>query len=149
MRELAVRYKAEKVCHEEMVKMPLVDMKVLEVYTKSKKEYESHLKINLELLKKEKCHVKPNKTKRKGDCLYEETAGDSCEERRDSHFGLRRDGRRLVPEYEERMRDGSRKMSLKGLQAEIGESKRIGLELEQETTKVVVIKERLEKAKDC
>ncbi|GJW90302.1 hypothetical protein Tco_0167855 [Tanacetum coccineum] len=31
MRELDVRYKAEKVCHEEMVKMPLVDLKVLEV----------------------------------------------------------------------------------------------------------------------
>ncbi|GJY63921.1 hypothetical protein Tco_0465381 [Tanacetum coccineum] len=30
MRELVVRYKAEKVCHEEMVKMPLVDLKVLE-----------------------------------------------------------------------------------------------------------------------
>ncbi|GKE05709.1 hypothetical protein Tco_1397727, partial [Tanacetum coccineum] len=33
-------------------------------------------------------------------------------------------------------------------EAEIGESKMIGLELEQETTKVVVIKERLKKAKD-
>ncbi|GJY77551.1 hypothetical protein Tco_0483352 [Tanacetum coccineum] len=31
------------------------------VYTKSKEEHESHLKINLELLKKEKCHVKSNK----------------------------------------------------------------------------------------
>ncbi|GKD72601.1 hypothetical protein Tco_1330883 [Tanacetum coccineum] len=31
------------------------------VYTKSKKEHESHLKIDLELLKKEKCHVKRNK----------------------------------------------------------------------------------------
>ncbi|GJZ73147.1 hypothetical protein Tco_0637293 [Tanacetum coccineum] len=31
------------------------------VYTKSKEEHESHLKMNLELLKKEKCHVKPNK----------------------------------------------------------------------------------------
>ncbi|GJZ24496.1 hypothetical protein Tco_0561955 [Tanacetum coccineum] len=31
MRELVVKYKAEKVCHEEMVKMPLVDLKVLEV----------------------------------------------------------------------------------------------------------------------
>ncbi|GJT42478.1 hypothetical protein Tco_0951193 [Tanacetum coccineum] len=105
MRELAVRYKAEKVCHAEMVKMPLVDLKVLEVYpsaysrssyrvstrsdidcegpcrlaltkmkescwnscksckvySKSKKEYESHLKMNLVLMKKEKCHVKPNK----------------------------------------------------------------------------------------
>nr|GEV55868.1 putative reverse transcriptase domain-containing protein [Tanacetum cinerariifolium] len=33
-------------------------------------------------------------------------------------------------------------------EAEIGESKMIGLELEQETTKVVVIKERLKEAKD-
>ncbi|GJQ89899.1 hypothetical protein Tco_0001038 [Tanacetum coccineum] len=34
MRELVVKYKAEKVCHEEMVKMPLVDLKVLEVHRK-------------------------------------------------------------------------------------------------------------------
>ncbi|GKB55048.1 hypothetical protein Tco_0905801, partial [Tanacetum coccineum] len=33
------------------------------VYTKSKEEHESHLKMNLELLKKEKCHVKPNNVK--------------------------------------------------------------------------------------
>nr|GFB30202.1 reverse transcriptase domain-containing protein [Tanacetum cinerariifolium] len=33
-------------------------------------------------------------------------------------------------------------------EAEIGESKIIGLELEQETTKVVEIKERLKEAKD-
>nr|GEU37373.1 hypothetical protein [Tanacetum cinerariifolium] len=31
MRELVMKYKAEKVCHEEMVKMPLVDLKMLEV----------------------------------------------------------------------------------------------------------------------
>nr|GEV81820.1 putative reverse transcriptase domain-containing protein [Tanacetum cinerariifolium] len=145
MRELVVKYKAKKVCHTEMVKMPLVDLKVLEdgsfricmdhhklseiairnrchqirvheeeipkidfrtryghfeftvmpfgltkaptifmelmkwvcmtvyrqvvtvfiddiyVYTKSEEEHESRLKMNLELLKKEKCHVKPNK----------------------------------------------------------------------------------------
>nr|GFA31098.1 hypothetical protein [Tanacetum cinerariifolium] len=30
MRELVVKYKAEKLCHEEIVKMPLVDLKVLE-----------------------------------------------------------------------------------------------------------------------
>ncbi|GJX69656.1 hypothetical protein Tco_0305383 [Tanacetum coccineum] len=30
MKELVVKYKAEKVCHKEMVKMPLVDLKVLE-----------------------------------------------------------------------------------------------------------------------
>nr|GEW05978.1 putative reverse transcriptase domain-containing protein [Tanacetum cinerariifolium] len=93
MIELVVKYKAEKVFHEEMGKMPLVDLKVLEVYTKSKEEHESHLKINLELLKKEKFHVKPNKA------LY----------------GRR--GRSPV------------------LKAEIGESKMIGLEFEQETTK--------------
>ncbi|GJZ36998.1 hypothetical protein Tco_0583189 [Tanacetum coccineum] len=63
MRELVVKYKAEKVCHEEMVKMPLVDLKVLEVYTKPKEEHGSHVKMNLELLKKEKYHVKPNKVK--------------------------------------------------------------------------------------
>nr|GEU65232.1 hypothetical protein [Tanacetum cinerariifolium] len=139
-----MKYKAEKVCHKEMVKMPLVDLKVLEyneryrlrmpvsfgaygdkrvvkiiaraaricmdyrklseiairnryhqmsvhkeeipktdfrtryghfefkvmpfgltkapmVCTKSKEEHESNLKMNLELLKKEKCYVKPNK----------------------------------------------------------------------------------------
>nr|GFA13878.1 hypothetical protein [Tanacetum cinerariifolium] len=32
MRELVMKYKAEKVCHKEMVKMPLVDLKVLEVH---------------------------------------------------------------------------------------------------------------------
>nr|GEU69936.1 hypothetical protein [Tanacetum cinerariifolium] len=56
-----VKYKAEKVRHEEMVKMPLVDLKVFEVYMKSKEEHESHLKMNMELLKKDKFHVKPNK----------------------------------------------------------------------------------------
>nr|GFB22269.1 hypothetical protein [Tanacetum cinerariifolium] len=118
MRELVVKYKAEKVCHEEMVKMPLLDLKALEdgsfktymdyrelskidlylgchqmrvhedeipkiafrmcyghfelavmpfrltnapaVYTKFKEEHELHLKMNLGLRKKEKCHVKPN-----------------------------------------------------------------------------------------
>nr|GEV93971.1 integrase, catalytic region, zinc finger, CCHC-type, peptidase aspartic, catalytic [Tanacetum cinerariifolium] len=31
------------------------------VYTKSKEEHESHLKMSLELMKKDKCYVKPNK----------------------------------------------------------------------------------------
>nr|GEV15938.1 hypothetical protein [Tanacetum cinerariifolium] len=44
----------------------------IEVYTKYKEENESHLKMNLELLKKEKCHVKPNKVKAK-TLIIEET----------------------------------------------------------------------------
>nr|GEV14714.1 hypothetical protein [Tanacetum cinerariifolium] len=114
------------------------------VYTKSKEEHESHLKMNLELLKKEKCHVKPNKTKREGDCLYDATTGDSCEERHDSRYGLRRDGdvRTLIIEEAH-----ATKYSVRP-RAEIEERKMIGLELEQETTKVVVIKEMLKEAKD-
>ncbi|GJZ33089.1 hypothetical protein Tco_0578525 [Tanacetum coccineum] len=240
IRELVVKNKAEKVYHEEMVKMPLVDLRMLEVYTKSKKEYESHLKMNLELLKKEKCHVKPNKveTKKEGDYLYDTIIRDSCEERYDSRYGLRRDGdvRTLIMEEahatkyfvrpgvienetqrspglllqpeipdwkweKERLtmdsksklsrsdeavtrhgvhvssipdKDGMyievlerdvevvrntsryeacvRNLVVVGIltfrEDEIKESKMIGLELEQETTKVVMIKERLKKAKD-
>ncbi|GJZ10997.1 putative ribonuclease H-like domain-containing protein [Tanacetum coccineum] len=126
MRELVVRYKAEKVCHEEMVKMHLVDLKMLKVYTKSKKEYESHLKMNLELLKKEKCHVKPNKTDGQSE--------------------------RTFRTLENMFRACVRNLVVVGIltfrEAEIGESKMIGLELEQETTKVVVIKERPKEAKD-
>nr|GEW37583.1 hypothetical protein [Tanacetum cinerariifolium] len=134
--ELVVKYKAEKVCYDEMVKMPLVDLKVLEdesfrmcidyhelskmdlysgchqmrvhedeiprislrmryghfkltfmpfgltnapsVYTNSKEEHESHLKMNLELLKKEKCHVKPNKSY--GDLVVKYKAEKVCYE---------------------------------------------------------------------
>nr|GFA10704.1 hypothetical protein [Tanacetum cinerariifolium] len=36
------------------------------VYMKAKEEHESHLKMNLDLLKKEKYHVKPNKVETKG-----------------------------------------------------------------------------------
>nr|GEZ14191.1 hypothetical protein [Tanacetum cinerariifolium] len=34
MRDMVMKYKAEKVCHKEMVKMPLVDLKVFEVHRK-------------------------------------------------------------------------------------------------------------------
>nr|GEY77848.1 hypothetical protein [Tanacetum cinerariifolium] len=120
MRELVVKYKAEKVCHAEMVKMPLVDLKVLEVYTKSKEEHELHLKINLELLKKEKCHVKPNKTDGQSE--------------------------RTFQTLENMFRACVRNLVVVGIltfyEAEIGESKIIRLELEQEMTKVVVNKEK-------
>ncbi|GJR88834.1 hypothetical protein Tco_0212845 [Tanacetum coccineum] len=180
-----IEYKAEKVCHEDMVKMPLVDLKVLEVYTKSKEEHESHLKMNLELLKKEKCHVKPNKefrhfvsdawSKVRNACLDEERrliayTGARQLEIHD-HKSLRDifNPERIEPEADTMMEllgvllrrprpiveranvvvdAWRRKGGVKPRRAEIGESKMIGLELEQETTKVVVIKERLKEAKD-
>ncbi|GJZ67174.1 hypothetical protein Tco_0630414 [Tanacetum coccineum] len=46
--------------YEDNKREELCKVHELPVYTKSK-EHESHLKMNLELLKKEKCHVKPNK----------------------------------------------------------------------------------------
>nr|GEU87427.1 hypothetical protein [Tanacetum cinerariifolium] len=96
------------------------------VYMKSNEEHESHLKMNFELLKKEKCHVKPNKT-----------VGQS---------------ERTFRTLENMFRACVRDLVVVGIltfsKAEIGESKMIGLELELETTKVVVIKERLKEAKD-
>nr|GEY23131.1 putative reverse transcriptase domain-containing protein [Tanacetum cinerariifolium] len=86
--------------HFELTVMPFGLTNAPAVYTKCKKEHESRLKMNLELLKKEKCHVKPNKTKREGDCLDNATTGDSCEERHDSRYGLR------GVEHESDMMDG-------------------------------------------
>nr|GEV66403.1 putative reverse transcriptase domain-containing protein [Tanacetum cinerariifolium]GEV66406.1 putative reverse transcriptase domain-containing protein [Tanacetum cinerariifolium] len=84
--------------HFELTVMPFGLTNAPTVYMKSKEEHELYLKMNLELLKKEKCHVKPNKTKREGDCLYDATTGYSCEERHDSRYGLRRDVRTLIIE---------------------------------------------------
>ncbi|GJT73361.1 hypothetical protein Tco_1032647 [Tanacetum coccineum] len=50
MRELVVKYKAEKVCHEEMVKMPLVDLKVLEVHGETKSNVVPHKVFSKDLL---------------------------------------------------------------------------------------------------
>ncbi|GKC51760.1 hypothetical protein Tco_1074505, partial [Tanacetum coccineum] len=174
--DVRVMYKAEKVCHEEMVKMPLVDLKVLEVYMKSKKEHESHLKMNLKLLKKEKCHVKPNKDIRIGGPsrrkdiawwvvvikrewsrsmsikgLSDETARhgvhmSSIPDKDGMHIETDGQSERTFRTLENMFRACVRNLVVVGIrtfrEAEIGESKMIGLELEQETTKVVVIKER-------
>ncbi|GJV23248.1 zinc finger, CCHC-type containing protein [Tanacetum coccineum] len=181
MKELVVKYKAEKVCHEEMVKMPLVDLKLLEVYTKSKKEHESHLKMNLKLLKKEKCHVKPNKVEAEiwilmvGDVstLIMEKAHatkysirlgvNETVARHGVHVSsipdkdgmyIETDGQseRTFRTLENMFRACVRNLVVVGIltfrEVEIGESKMIGLELEQETTKIVVIKERPKEAKD-
>nr|GEV32805.1 putative reverse transcriptase domain-containing protein [Tanacetum cinerariifolium] len=196
MRELVMKYKAEKVYHEEMVKMPLVDLKVLEVYHKSKDEQESRLKMNLELLKKEKCYVKPNKAwwfclrmlealgVRDKECDIDGSRASTI------HFqskGLNMRQRRWIELFSDygcetkyhmgkvnivvdawRKKGGVKPRRVRDIcdvrtlimeeahamkysfcpEDEIGESKMIGLEIEQETTKVVVIKERLKEAKD-
>nr|GEX30480.1 hypothetical protein [Tanacetum cinerariifolium] len=113
MRELVIKYKAEKVCHKEMVKMPLVDLTVIE----------ARLNVD-EAVARHGMHVS-SITDRDG--TYIEV--------------LERDV--------EVVRNTSRFRILTFREAEIGESKMIGLELEQDTTKVVVIKERLKEAKDC
>nr|GEZ01915.1 putative reverse transcriptase domain-containing protein [Tanacetum cinerariifolium] len=160
-----IEYKAEKVCCEEMVKIPLVDLKVLEVYTKSKKEHESHLKMNLELLRKEKCPVKPNKVEAKGyycETKYYLGKGNVVVEAWSRKGGVnpRRvrdicmmiqaeiienmlvtDGQseRTFRTLENMFRDCVRNLVVVGTltfrEAEIGESKMIRLELEQEMTK--------------
>nr|GEX66930.1 retrovirus-related Pol polyprotein from transposon TNT 1-94 [Tanacetum cinerariifolium] len=189
MRELVVKYKAEKVCHEEMVKMPLVDLKVLEdgsfrmcidyrelskidiysgchqmrvhddeipktafrmryrhfelmvmpfgltnapavfVELMSREEHELHLKMNLELLKKEKCHVKPNNMGNE-PILALPKGSDSFTDGQSE---------RTFRTLENMFRACVRNLVVVGIltfcEAEIGESKIIGLELEQETTK--------------
>nr|GEU57255.1 hypothetical protein [Tanacetum cinerariifolium] len=234
-----MKYKAEKVCHEEMVKMPLVDLKVLKdgsfricmdyrklseipirnhchqmrvheediPKTDFRMRYGHFLftvmpfglitapvvfkelmsRMNLELLKKEKCHVKPNKVeaKRKLFESFRNKMGNelilALPEGLDNFIVMRearvrmRDVRTLIMEeahatkysvcpgtdgqserisltLENMFRVCVRNLVVVGIltfrEAEIGESKIIRLELEQETTKVVVIKERLKEAKD-
>nr|GEY94964.1 putative reverse transcriptase domain-containing protein [Tanacetum cinerariifolium] len=125
-------------------------------------------------------------TKREGDCLYDATTRDSCGERHDSRYELRRgEGlnmrqRRWMELFSDygcetkyhmgkanivvdawrrkggvkprRVRDICRtiqaEINEKMLVDEIRESKMIRLKMEQEMTKVVVIKERLKEAKD-
>ncbi|GJT79322.1 putative reverse transcriptase domain-containing protein [Tanacetum coccineum] len=153
----------------------------MDVYSKSKKEYESHLKMNLELMKKEKCHVKPNKVEAKDgrwgylgvviarpSTIWERAnvvvdAWNEAVARHGAHVSsipdkdgmyIETDGQseRTFRTFENMFRACVRNLVVVGIltfcEAEIGESKMIGLELEQETTKVVVIKERLKEAKD-
>nr|GEU98469.1 putative reverse transcriptase domain-containing protein [Tanacetum cinerariifolium] len=246
MRELVVKYKAEKVGYEEMVKMPLVDLKVLkdesfrmgidyrelskiDIYSgchemrvhedeipritfrmryghfeltvmpfgltnapavfielMSREEHESHLKMNLEVLKKEKCHVKPNKVEAKDDgwsdlgvvivrpsTIWERAnvVVDAWSRKKEVKSIRVRDicrtiqakiskkmlvthgqSERTFQTLENMFRACARNLVVVGIltfhEAKIGESKMIGLELEQETTNVFVIKVRLKEAKD-
>nr|GEZ32159.1 putative reverse transcriptase domain-containing protein [Tanacetum cinerariifolium] len=208
MRELVVKYKAEKVCYEEMVKMPLVDLKVLE---------DESFRMCIDYLELSKidlysgCHQMrvhgdeiPTITFRiryghfkltimpfgltnaptvfmEGARVTFEDEFGATEEREvscESQQGRSRVKRKLFGSYRNNMGNeptlalpegirqfcsdaGSkenmfracvRNLVVVGIltfcKAEIGESKMIGLELEQETTNVFVIKERLKEAKD-
>nr|GEV14207.1 putative reverse transcriptase domain, ribonuclease H-like domain, aspartic peptidase domain protein [Tanacetum cinerariifolium] len=123
-----MRYKAEKVCHEEMVKMPLVDLKVLE--DGSFRICMDHRKFSEIAIRNRYCQMR----------VHEEEILKSDFRTRYGHFEftVMPFGLTKAP---------SIFMELMS-QAETGESKMIGLEMEQETTKVVVIKERLNEAKD-
>nr|GEX76162.1 hypothetical protein [Tanacetum cinerariifolium] len=119
--ELVVKYKAEKVGYEEMVKMPLVDLKVLE---------DESFRMCIDYHKLSKID------------LY-----SGCHKMR-----VHEDSERTFRTLENMFRACVRNLLVVGIltfrEAETGESKMIGLELEQEMTKVFVIKERLEEAKD-
>ncbi|GJS57109.1 hypothetical protein Tco_0651893 [Tanacetum coccineum] len=206
MRELVVKYKAEKVCHEEMVKMLLVDLKVLEdgsfrmcidYHKLSKIDLYSgfhQMRVHEDEIPKTAFRIRYGR--------YEFTAMpfwiDQCtsnfhgrngsgdvrtlimEEAHATKYYVRpgvnetvarhgvhvssipdKDGmyietdgqsERTFRTLENMFRACVRNLVVVGIltfrEAEIGESKMIGLELEQETTKVVVIKERPKEAKD-
>ncbi|GJW61421.1 hypothetical protein Tco_0110756 [Tanacetum coccineum] len=182
MRELVVKYKAEKVCHEEMVKMPLVYLKVLEDGSfRMCIDYRELSKIDLY----SDCHQMrvhedeiPKTAFRMRYGCYEFMAMpfwvDQCtsdfhghnesgdvrtliiEEAHATNYSVRpgTDGQseRTFRTLENMFRACVRNLVVVGIltfrEAEIGESKMIGLELEQETTKVVMIKERPKEAKD-
>nr|GEZ17266.1 hypothetical protein [Tanacetum cinerariifolium] len=182
MRELVVKYKAEKVCHEEMVKMLLMDLKVLEDGSfRMCIDYRELSKIDLYLgCHKMRVHEDeiPKTAFRMRYGRYEFTAMpfwiDKCtsdfygsnessnartliiEEAHATKYFVRpgTDGQsqRTFRTLENMFRACVRNLVVVGIltfrEADIKESKMIGLELEQETTKVVTIKERPKEAKD-
>nr|GFA95433.1 putative reverse transcriptase domain-containing protein [Tanacetum cinerariifolium] len=137
--------------HFELTVMPFGLTNAPVVYTKSKEEHESHLKMNLELLKKEKCHVKPNKEAHATKYSVRPRVSKMKYDLRYTNWwpSMRKD---IVGGVKNMFRACVRNFVVVGIltfcEAEIKESKMIGLELEQETTKIVMIKERLKEAKD-
>nr|GEV41328.1 putative reverse transcriptase domain, ribonuclease H-like domain, aspartic peptidase domain protein [Tanacetum cinerariifolium] len=127
MRELVVKYKAEKVCYEEMVKIPLVSLKVLE-------DESFRMCIDYRLLSKIDLYSGCHQIR-----VHVEEILKIAFRMRYRHFELTVMLFGLTNTPAVFMELISR--------VEIGESKMIGLELEQETTKVFVIKERLKEAK--
>ncbi|GJS06070.1 hypothetical protein Tco_0362866 [Tanacetum coccineum] len=203
---LASRYKAEKVCHEEMVKMPFVDLKVLEDGSFRMCIYYRELsKIDLysdchqmrvhedEILKTafrmrygcyefmampfwvDQCTSDFHGRNESGDVrtlIMEEAHATKYSVRPGVNETVARHGvhvssipdkdgmyietdgqsERTFRTLENMFRACVRNLVVVGIltfrEAEIEESKTIGLELKQETTKVVVIKERPKEAKD-
>nr|GEW95313.1 putative reverse transcriptase domain, ribonuclease H-like domain, aspartic peptidase domain protein [Tanacetum cinerariifolium] len=101
------------------------------------REHESYLKLNLELLKKQKCYVKPNKA----NIVFDAWRMKGGVKPR----LVRNICRTIQAEISEKMTLIMEEAHVTKYSvhtgAEIGESKMIGLEIEQETTKVVVIME--------
>nr|GEX66956.1 hypothetical protein [Tanacetum cinerariifolium] len=191
IRELVVKYKAEKVCHEEMVKMPLVDLKMLK--DGSFRICMDYHKLS-EIAIRNRCHQMrvheeeiPKTDFRTRYGHFEFTVMPFWVDQCTSNFHRRNEsgGARVAFEDEfgaaeekevlceaQQGRSGAKRKLFESFKnkignvrtlimeethatkysdcpgAEIGESKMIGLDMEQETTKVVVIKERLKEAKD-
>nr|GEY41112.1 hypothetical protein [Tanacetum cinerariifolium] len=213
MRKLVVEYKAEKVCYEEMVKMPLVDLKVLEAVRKrtnvnarsrrstridESKLYDIHVvcrddrwsDLGVVIVRSstiwERANVVVDAWSRKGG-VKSRRVRDICRkiQAKVSKKMLVTDGQseRTFWTLENMFRACVRNLVVVGiltfhkvsfptkiviirvfdvfsldalygrrgrspvLYAEIGESKMIGLELEQETTKVFVLRKGLRKSK--
>nr|GEW64657.1 putative reverse transcriptase domain, ribonuclease H-like domain, aspartic peptidase domain protein [Tanacetum cinerariifolium] len=156
MRELVVKYKAEKVCYEEMVKIPLVSLKVLEDESfRICIDYRELSKIDLY----SGCHQMR---------VHKDEILKIAFRMRFRHFELtvmlfgltntpavfmelisrsERSFRTLENMFRACVRNLVVVRILTFREVEIEESKMIGLELKQETTKVFVIKERLKEAK--
>nr|GEV55097.1 hypothetical protein [Tanacetum cinerariifolium] len=195
MRELVMKYNAEKVCHEEMVKMPLVDLKVLEdVLFRICMDYHKlseiairnrchQMRVHEEEIPKTNFRTRLHEVKRGARVAFEDEFG-AVEEREvlcEAQQGRSRVKRKLfgssrnkminelilalpkgsdsfleMREARVRMRDVRTSIVEEAHatkyfvrpEAEIRESKMIGLEMEQEMTQVVVIKKRLKEAKD-
>ncbi|GJX11366.1 putative reverse transcriptase domain-containing protein [Tanacetum coccineum] len=135
-----------------------------ELYTKE--DHENHLRLMLDLLRKEKLYAKFSKCEfwlqEDENVIAEGLNGiyQQMEKREDGslHYMDRiwvllvGSVRTKIMDEVHKTRACVRNLVVVGIltfrEAEIGESKMIGLELEQETTKVVVIKERPKEAKD-
>nr|GEX88990.1 putative reverse transcriptase domain, ribonuclease H-like domain, aspartic peptidase domain protein [Tanacetum cinerariifolium] len=169
MRELVMKYKAEKVCHEEMVKMPLVDLKVLEdgsfrICMDYRKFSEiairnrcHQMRVHEEEIPKTDFRTRLHEVKGGARVAFEDEfrAAEEREVLCEAQQGRSGVKRKLFRSFRNKIGDVRTLIMDEAHvtkyyvrpEAEIGESKMVGLEMEQKMTKVVVIKERLKEAK--